>query len=192
MVTLGGVQLAFACALALQFAWHFASTWQPPSSLPPLQEIGVALGSLQPAEHVTDAWPWGGERFELYGDGTQSRSFTYVSDVVDAVIRSLAAAPGIYNIGGGEEATMREAIALLEEVSGRFLDVVYGPPQVGDMADGVELVGGRLRRDQQRQVHQLDDPGAHQHQDENAQEQRRSRRLPEQRLHARATRGTNR
>jgi nucleoside-diphosphate-sugar epimerase len=75
----------------------------------------------------------GGERFELYGDGTQSRSFTYVGDVVEAVIRSLHAAPGIYNVGGGEEATMREAIALLEEVSGRRLDVVYGPPQVGDM-----------------------------------------------------------
>jgi nucleoside-diphosphate-sugar epimerase len=74
-----------------------------------------------------------GERFELYGDGTQSRSFTYVADVVDAVIRSLGATPGIYNVGGGEEATMREAIALLEEVSGRPLDVAYGPPQVGDM-----------------------------------------------------------
>jgi nucleoside-diphosphate-sugar epimerase len=75
----------------------------------------------------------GGERFELYGDGTQSRSFTYVADVVDAVIRSLEASPGIYNIGGGEEATVREAIDLLEEVSGRSLDVVFGPPQVGDM-----------------------------------------------------------
>ena len=74
-----------------------------------------------------------GERFELYGDGTQSRSFTYVADVVDAVIRSLDATPGVYNVGGGEEATMREALALLEEIAGRPLDVVYGPPQVGDM-----------------------------------------------------------
>jgi nucleoside-diphosphate-sugar epimerase len=74
-----------------------------------------------------------GRRFELYGDGTQSRSFTYVDDVVDAVIGSIDAAPGVYNVGGGEEASMREALALLEEVSGRELDVVYGPPQVGDM-----------------------------------------------------------
>jgi UDP-glucuronate 4-epimerase len=74
-----------------------------------------------------------GERFELYGDGTQSRSFTYVGDVVDATIRSIDATPGVYNVGGGEEATMREAIALLEEIAGTPLEVVYGPPQVGDM-----------------------------------------------------------
>ncbi len=73
------------------------------------------------------------EPFELYGDGTQSRSFTYVADVVDATVRAAAAAPGTYNVGGGDEATMREAIALLEEVAGRTLDVAFGPPQVGDM-----------------------------------------------------------
>ena len=58
--TLGGVQVAFACALALQFAWQFASTWHPPLSVPPLHEIGVPF-VLQPAEHVTVAWPAGGE-----------------------------------------------------------------------------------------------------------------------------------
>ncbi|HVU77930.1 MAG TPA: NAD-dependent epimerase/dehydratase family protein [Gaiellaceae bacterium] len=75
----------------------------------------------------------GGERFELYGDGTQSRSFTYVADVVEATIRAIDAAPGVYNVGGGEESSMRDALALLEEVAGRPLDVAYGPPQVGDM-----------------------------------------------------------
>ena len=75
----------------------------------------------------------GGERFELYGDGTQSRSFTFVADVVDATIRALRASPGVYNVGGGDEATMREAIALAEEVSGRRLDASYGPPATGDM-----------------------------------------------------------
>ncbi len=74
-----------------------------------------------------------GEPFELYGDGRQSRSFTFVADVVEATIGAVDAAPGLYNVGGGEEATMREAIALLEEVSGRKLDLVAGPPQTGDM-----------------------------------------------------------
>jgi nucleoside-diphosphate-sugar epimerase len=74
-----------------------------------------------------------GAGFELYGDGLQSRSFTYVGDVADATVRALDASPGIYNVGGGDEATMRDAVALLEEVSGRTLDVSYGPPQVGDM-----------------------------------------------------------
>jgi nucleoside-diphosphate-sugar epimerase len=73
-----------------------------------------------------------GEEFELYGDGSQSRSFTFVRDVVDATVRALAAPPGIYNVGGGEEYTMRDAIALLGEVAGKPLRVRYGPPQTGD------------------------------------------------------------
>jgi len=73
-----------------------------------------------------------GEEFELYGDGSQSRSFTFVRDVVDATIRALDATPGVYNVGGGEEYTMRDAIALLEEVAGRPVRVRFGPPQTGD------------------------------------------------------------
>ncbi len=72
-----------------------------------------------------------GEAFELYGDGSQSRSFTYVADVVAATTLALNAAPGVYNVGGGEEATMRDALALLESVSGRSLQVIDGP-----LADG--------------------------------------------------------
>jgi nucleoside-diphosphate-sugar epimerase len=74
-----------------------------------------------------------GEEFELYGDGTQSRSFTYVADVVEATIRALEAPPGIYNVGGGEEATMREALEALGAVTGSPVRVRYGPPQTGDM-----------------------------------------------------------
>jgi nucleoside-diphosphate-sugar epimerase len=70
--------------------------------------------------------------FELYGDGSQSRSFTYVADVVDATVRALAATPGVYNVGGGEEATLAEALGLLEEVAGRQLRVRRGPAATGD------------------------------------------------------------
>jgi nucleoside-diphosphate-sugar epimerase len=73
------------------------------------------------------------QEFEVYGDGSQSRSFTYVADVVDATARALDAPDGIYNVGGGDEATLREALELLEEISGRPLRVAYGPPQAGDM-----------------------------------------------------------
>ncbi len=49
-----------------------------------------------------------GSPFELYGDGTQSRSFTYVDDVVEATIAALERAPAgsVYNVGGGEEVSM--------------------------------------------------------------------------------------
>ena len=73
------------------------------------------------------------EEFELYGDGSQSRSFTYVADVVAATTLALEAEPGTYNVGGGDEATMQEAVALLERAAGRSLRIRYGPPQAGDM-----------------------------------------------------------
>jgi UDP-glucuronate 4-epimerase len=76
-----------------------------------------------------------GVSFELYGDGFQSRSFTYVADSVDATIAAMQGAPpgALYNIGGGVEATMRDAIATLEDVSGRTLDLVERPAAAGDV-----------------------------------------------------------
>ena len=75
-----------------------------------------------------------GRPFELYGDGGQSRSFTYVADVVQATVAALGGEPGgIYNVGGDTEATMREAIELLERISGRTLELAQGPPAAGDM-----------------------------------------------------------
>jgi UDP-glucuronate 4-epimerase len=73
--------------------------------------------------------------FELYGDGLQSRSFTYVADAVAATIAAMRDAPAgaLYNVGGGAEATMRDTIATLERVSGRTLDVVERPAAAGDV-----------------------------------------------------------
>jgi UDP-glucuronate 4-epimerase len=76
-----------------------------------------------------------GATFELYGDGLQSRSFTYVADGVAATVAAMQRAPAgaLYNVGGGEEATMRDAIAILERVSGRSLDLVERPAAAGDV-----------------------------------------------------------
>jgi nucleoside-diphosphate-sugar epimerase len=76
-----------------------------------------------------------GDSFELYGDGFQSRSFTYVADIVRATITAMETAPpgSLYNVGGGVEATMRDAIATLERVSGRTLDLVERPAAPGDV-----------------------------------------------------------
>ena len=74
-----------------------------------------------------------GGSYELYGDGTRSRSFTYVSDAVEAAIAAMARGRGTYNVGGGEEATMNQVIALLESIAGRPLDVRRGPEAAGDV-----------------------------------------------------------
>jgi len=72
--------------------------------------------------------------FEIYGSGEQSRSYTEVGDAVEATIAAMEVAPaGVYNVGGGDEATMLEAITLLEELSGRTLDVRHVDAARGDV-----------------------------------------------------------
>jgi UDP-glucuronate 4-epimerase len=74
----------------------------------------------------------GGELFELYGDGAQSRSWTYVGDVVDATMRAMQHGSGVYNVGGALEASMNEAIAVFEQLAGRPLDIRRGEAVPGD------------------------------------------------------------
>jgi len=77
-----------------------------------------------------------GRPFELYGDGTQSRSFTYVDDAVEATITAMTrrAAGTTFNVGGGSEVSMLEAIETLGRVAGRRLEVVRMARREGDAA----------------------------------------------------------
>ena len=76
-----------------------------------------------------------GGKLELYGTGEQSRSFTEVEDIVEASIAAMERAPAgaMYNVGGGDEASLLEAIALLERISGRTLDVAHVDRARGDV-----------------------------------------------------------
>ena len=73
-----------------------------------------------------------GRPFDLYGDGAQTRGFTYVGDVVEATVLAMDRGRGLYNVGGGVEASMRDAIALFERISGRQLELREEPPVPGD------------------------------------------------------------
>src|SRR5512138_1086300 len=61
-----------------------------------------------------------GEPITVYGDGRQSRDFTFVADAIEANVRAWrrAAPQGVYNIGGGSQVEVLEAIALLEQSLG--------------------------------------------------------------------------
>jgi len=77
-----------------------------------------------------------GTQFELYGDGSQTRGFTYVDDVVAATAAAMehASAGAVLNVGGGAEASMREAVATLEGIAGRPLELRRRGAAAGDVA----------------------------------------------------------
>jgi nucleoside-diphosphate-sugar epimerase len=74
----------------------------------------------------------------VFGDGEQSRDFTYVSNVVDATLRA-AEAPGVsgmvFNAGTGGRVTLNHTLALLAKMSGQPANPRYDPPRPGDIRD---------------------------------------------------------
>jgi UDP-glucuronate 4-epimerase len=72
--------------------------------------------------------------FRLFGNGRQSRDFTFVGDVVEASLAAMQCAPSeaVYNVGGGSEISMLEALALCEQVAGGSLEIVQDGAGTGD------------------------------------------------------------
>jgi UDP-glucose 4-epimerase len=71
----------------------------------------------------------------VYGDGEQTRDFTYVHDAVEAnVAAAVLGVPGrVYNIGGGSRASINQVLDMIRRVSGRRPIVTVDPAQKGDM-----------------------------------------------------------
>ncbi len=78
-----------------------------------------------------------GEPITLYGDGEQTRDFTFVEDAVAATIAAGGQGrPGaVYNIGGGSRVSMNEVLELIGRVTGKTLNVRREVAQKGDMRD---------------------------------------------------------
>lgn len=77
-----------------------------------------------------------GQQFSLFGDGGQTRDFTYVADVVAGTIATVESGePGaIYNIGGGARISMLEVMAIIRDELGE-LNVLESGGQLGDARD---------------------------------------------------------
>ena len=77
-----------------------------------------------------------GKPYPVYGDGEQSRDFTYVENVVNANILAaevhIEGAP-VINIAYGERTTLNQIIRLLNELTGQNLSAEYGPERAGDV-----------------------------------------------------------
>ncbi|MCJ7710942.1 MAG: NAD-dependent epimerase/dehydratase family protein [Chloroflexi bacterium] len=75
-----------------------------------------------------------GRTIDVYGDGEQSRSNTFVGDAVSATLLALERGRSgtVYNVGGGETITLNEAIELIAEAIGVRPEVIRGPTRPGD------------------------------------------------------------
>jgi nucleoside-diphosphate-sugar epimerase len=79
-----------------------------------------------------------GEQPTIYGDGEQSRDFTFVENVVDANLRACMAPPQqvagrAFNAATGRRVTLNEMYAELQKLTGYSGPAEYGPERVGDI-----------------------------------------------------------
>jgi UDP-glucose 4-epimerase len=88
-----------------------------------------------------------GSTFRLFGDGSQTRDFTYVDDAVAATIdASERGRPGaVYNVGGGSRVSMLEVIQTVRLVTGKEVRFEIEAKQKGDMRDTYADTGAARR-----------------------------------------------
>jgi UDP-glucose 4-epimerase len=82
-----------------------------------------------------------GQRPTSYGDGLQTRDFTYVENVVQANLKA-AAAPGaaagrVFNVGNGQAASLLDLLANLNQIMGGNIEPVFAPARAGDVRDSL-------------------------------------------------------
>ncbi len=75
------------------------------------------------------------EEITIYGDGNQTRDFTYIADTVEATIKAAQSkvAGEIINIGGGAQVTVNETLRILEEITRKKARIRYIEKQKGDV-----------------------------------------------------------
>ena len=74
----------------------------------------------------------------IYGDGGQTRDFTYVKDVVQANIRAMESdAQGVFNVAYCKRIDLNELASLIMEITGITVPLVYEPPRTGDVRDSL-------------------------------------------------------
>jgi UDP-glucose 4-epimerase len=90
-----------------------------------------------------------GERPTIFGDGLQSRDFTYVANAVQALLRAAeapAAVGNVYNVGTGSTVSLLDLWKHLNDLRGRLLEPVFQPARAGDVRFSQADIS-RARRD---------------------------------------------
>jgi len=74
----------------------------------------------------------------IYGDGKQTRDFTYVKDVVQANIRAMESnAQGVFNVAYAKSISLKELAAIIMESTGIIVSLFYESPRIGDITDSL-------------------------------------------------------
>src|SRR5262249_32191394 len=76
----------------------------------------------------------------IFGDGEQTRDFTYVENAVQANLLACEAphvSGKVFNIGTGVRFSLNQTVELLSKISGKQLQVKYDPPRDGDIRDSL-------------------------------------------------------
>ena len=76
-----------------------------------------------------------GKAISLYGDGSSQRDYTYITDIIDGVIKAIQQCEGyhIYNLGESQVVKLHRLIRLLEEIIGKEAKIKRLPDQPGDV-----------------------------------------------------------
>ncbi len=85
-----------------------------------------------------------GERPTVFGDGTQSRDFAYIDNVVQANLKACTApeAPGkIFNIACGERIDLLAVLEMLSEIFGKRIEPIFEPGRAGDIKHSLADIG---------------------------------------------------
>src|SRR5438270_2490002 len=84
-----------------------------------------------------------GEPLTIYGDGTQTRDFVYVTDLANGLIRAAetdGAGGEVFQLASGVETSLNDLVRMLGEVSGTTPDVRYEPPRAGEIQRNYSLI----------------------------------------------------
>jgi len=76
-----------------------------------------------------------GEEIEIYGDGEQTRDFTFISDAVEGNILAMKSdiIGEVFNIGGGSRVSVNKVLESIQKIGGKNAQIVYGDVQKGDV-----------------------------------------------------------
>ena len=92
-----------------------------------------------------------GQKPRIFGDGTQSRDFCHIENVIEANFKAAAAdtrgvSGGVFNVACGQATTLNQVVALIGDALGRKIEAVYEPERSGDIKHSHADIGAARAR----------------------------------------------